>query len=256
MFTQGVHAESCHLRRIFIPNSAIFVRHPGCGAISAAPSSRSWPEWRSRQAQRLRSRRSWRRRARPRASLRCRRSSRWRLCRWRLRRWTPTPVPPADRPAGLAQETVPAATVPTAPATRQLAAAGARSSCDDLSNSFLAPRCQLGKAGKSRMARTARAAGARAAAISTGGADAGPQPTTVAAAGPAVTANEADVRRSRPSDRCRPRSRSRPRTNRCRAGRSQLPKPRRRRRHPTGSGLFSLLHAPTRTGGGAWAMSW
>ena len=73
-----------------------------------------------------------------------------------------TPVA-ADRLAGLAQEIVPTPRVSPAPALRQLAAAGARSDCDDLSNSFLAPRCQVGKAGKSRAARTAlrRARGPR-----------------------------------------------------------------------------------------------
>jgi hypothetical protein len=166
------------------------------------------------------------------------------------------PLNVADRPAGLAQETVPATAMPAAPATRQLAAGGAGISCDDLANSFLAPRCQLGKAGKSRLAHTARAAGARAAALSTGAADAGPQPTTAAAAEPAVMANEATA--AQPAEPSVPakkpvKTAHKPMPSReVATAEAAPPAP----APATGSGLFGLLHAPTRTGGGAWAMSW
>jgi hypothetical protein len=165
----------------------------------------------------------------------------------------PTPVPPVDRPAGLAQETLPAAPVPAAlAAARELAAARARISCDDLSGSFLAPRCQASKAGKSRTARTARAAGARAVAISTGGADAGPQPTTAAAAKPAVAANEAAV--VPPAERPVPVKKPVKTAHKPMLGREATTAA--AARPAPGSGLFGLFHQPTRTGGGAWAMSW
>jgi hypothetical protein len=165
-----------------------------------------------------------------------------------------SPMPPAGGPAGLAQETVPTPRVSTAPATRQLAAAGARSACDDLSSSFLAPRCRLGKAGKSRMAHTAPAAGARTPAISTGGADAGPQPTTAVAAGPAVTANEPEV--AQPAERAVPAKKPVKTTHKPMSGRELATAGAAPPAPATGFGLLSLLRAPTRTGGGAWAMSW
>jgi hypothetical protein len=164
------------------------------------------------------------------------------------------PLAVADPPAGLGQVSVPATTLPTTPATGELAAGRGRSVCDDLSGAFLAPRCQAGKAGKSRMARTARAASARAAAISTGGADAGPQPITAAAAGPATAADEAAV--AQPAERPVPAKKPVKTANKPMPGRDvasaeaapAVPAP--------SSGLFGLLHAPTRTGSGAWAMSW
>ena len=116
-----------------------------------------------------------------------------------------TPVPPAAGPVGLAQEIVPARMVPTVPPTRELAAGSARVWCDDLSNFFLAPRCQQGKAAKSRMAHLARTARARAAVVSIGGADAGP-PSTAAAPGPAVAANDAAV--AQPAERPVPAKKS------------------------------------------------
>ena len=159
----------------------------------------------------------------------------------------------ADRLAGLAQEIVPTPRVSPAPALRQLAAAGARSDCDDLSDSFLAPRCQVGKAGKSRAARTARAAGARAAVTSTGGADAGPEPTTAVAAGPAVTANEV----AQPAERAVPAKKPVKQAQKPMPGRKVVTaEPAPATATATGFGLVSLLRAPTRTGGGAGAMSW
>jgi hypothetical protein len=159
------------------------------------------------------------------------------------------PVPPPG-PVGLAQETVPARLVPTVPPTREHAAGSARVSCDDLLDSFLAPRCQQGKAGKSRMAHLARTARARA--VSIGGADAGPPPT-VAAPGPAVAANDAAV--AQPAERPVPvkkpvKTAHKPMPGReIAAAEAAAPAP------ATGFGLFSLFRAPTRPGGGAWAMS-
>jgi hypothetical protein len=78
----------------------------------------------------------------------------------------------------------------------------AQASCDDLSGSFLAPQCQLGKAGKSHTIRTAHAAhdaGNIVATLPIGRADsalqAGPQEAVVREASPresgSVTTNEA-----------------------------------------------------------------
>jgi hypothetical protein len=56
---------------------------------------------------------------------------------------------------------VPAAMTRPIPVTEQFAASRPQISCDDLSGSFLAPQCQLGKTGKARkshMTRSARAA--------------------------------------------------------------------------------------------------
>jgi hypothetical protein len=159
------------------------------------------------------------------------------------------PVPPPAGPVGLTQETVPARLVPTVPPTREHAAGSAPVSCDDLSDSFLAPRCQQGKAGKSRMAHLARTARARA--VSTGGADAGPQ-ATAAAPVPAVAANDAVAQ---PAERSLPAKKPVKTTHKQMPGREVAaaeaapPAPARE------FGLFSLFHAPTRTGGGAWAMS-
>jgi hypothetical protein len=161
-----------------------------------------------------------------------------------------TPVPPAAGSVGLAQETVPARLVPTIPPAPELAAGSARVSCDDLSDSFLASRCQQGKAGKSRMAHLARTARARAAAVSIGGADAGP-PTAAPAAGPAVAANDAAA--AQPAERPVPAKKPVKTTHK------QMPA---REVAAAGAaapasefGLFSLFRAPTRTGAGAWAMS-
>ena len=160
-----------------------------------------------------------------------------------------TPVPPAAGSVGLAQETVPARLVPTIPPAPELAAGSARVSCDDLSDFFLASRCQQGKAGKSRMAHLARTARARAAAVSIGGADAGP-PTAAPAAGPAVAANDAAAQ---PAERLVPAKKPVKTTHKQMPARevaaagAAAPAPE--------FGLFSLFRAPTRTGAGAWAMS-
>jgi hypothetical protein len=164
-----------------------------------------------------------------------------------------TPVPLAERPLVLAQKSVPATAASTAPATRELATARARSSCDDLSDSFLAPGCQLGKAGKSRVARTARAAAARAAAISSGGADAGPQPTAAATAAPAVAASEAAV--AQPAERPVPAKKPVKTAHKAMPGREVATADAAPPAPATGFSLFSLFHQPTRTGAGAWAMS-
>jgi hypothetical protein len=51
---------------------------------------------------------------------------------------------------------------------------GAQGACDDLAVSFLMPRCQRGRPGKSKIARAARAAGHRAATLALGRIEATP----------------------------------------------------------------------------------
>jgi hypothetical protein len=91
-------------------------------------------------------------------------------------------LPPLDQAADLkatrvADEVVPAATLARAVVTERAAASRAQATCDDLSGSFLAPQCQLGKAGKSRSTHMARARHAAAQAGPPEGAsrEAGPQ---------------------------------------------------------------------------------
>jgi hypothetical protein len=78
----------------------------------------------------------------------------------------------------VADEAVLAATLARAVATEPAAAARAQATCDDLAGSFLAPQCQLGKAGKSRSPRAAHAphdAGNRVGTVTVGHADAAAQ---------------------------------------------------------------------------------
>jgi hypothetical protein len=163
-----------------------------------------------------------------------------------------TLMPPAAGPIVIAQETVPARLVPMAAPTRELAAGSARVSCDDLSDSFLAPRCQQGKAGKSRMAHLARTERARAAAVSIGGADAGPPPTA-ASAGPAVAANDATA--AQPAERPVLAKKPLKTVHKQMPGREVAAAEAAPPAPAPGFGLFSFLRAPTRTGAGAWAMS-
>jgi hypothetical protein len=103
-----------------------------------------------------------------------------------------TVLPPIDQAAdlkatGVAEEGLPAATIARAVATERAAASRAQAACDDLSGSFLAPQCQLGKAGKSRATHTAHAphdAGNRVATVAIGRADAAPQEAAPREAGP------------------------------------------------------------------------
>jgi hypothetical protein len=73
-----------------------------------------------------------------------------------------TALPPVDQAADLkrtkvADEVVPTAALARAVPTEWAAASRAQAGCDDLSGSFLAPQCQLGKAGKSRSTHKAHA---------------------------------------------------------------------------------------------------
>ena len=160
-------------------------------------------------------------------------------------------------PAGLAQETVPATTMSAAPATRQLAAGGAGISCDDLGK--LLPRTPLSarqsrqvalgahrpcgrRAGRRYLDRRRRRRspadhGGRRRAGSHGKRSrraAQPAEPSVPAKKPVKTAHKPMPSREVATAEAAP----------------PAPAP------ATGSGLFGLLHAPTRTGGGAWAMSW
>jgi hypothetical protein len=144
------------------------------------------------------------------------------------------------------------------------AATRAQAACDDLSGSFLAPGCQLGKAGKSRQARAARAARSRVAGIPIGRADAAfeagsdraaaPQ-LTLAAEGAALAANaavpvQAAERPVAPAKKP-VKTAPKPAPGRDIATAEAVPAA-----PAPGFGLFGLFHEPPRTGSGAWAMSW
>lgn len=92
-------------------------------------------------------------------------------------------VPPVDRTADLAanskatspaDEGVPGRNIGRAVVSERAASAHAQASCDDLSGAFLAPQCQLGKAGKSHAAHAGHEAGTRIGSVSLGRADVAP----------------------------------------------------------------------------------
>lgn len=112
-------------------------------------------------------------------------------------------VPPADKAAdikaasvadaGMPAATIPAAAMARAVATERAAAAHAWASCEDLSGSFLAPQCQLGKTGKSHATHTARPAhdaGNRVATVSIGRPDGAPEARPQGAASRAAAPQE------------------------------------------------------------------
>jgi hypothetical protein len=68
------------------------------------------------------------------------------------------------------------------PVTERAAPSRPPAACDDLSGSFLAPRCQLGKTGRSHAARTAHPASGRVAAVPIGRVDPGMEAEPQAAA--------------------------------------------------------------------------
>ena len=86
----------------------------------------------------------------------------------------PTPTDQAiDKAAdlertGLADEGRPAATMARAVATERATSWRAPAACDDLSGSFLAPQCQLGKTGRAHPMHPAYEAGNRVATVSIG----------------------------------------------------------------------------------------
>jgi len=141
----------------------------------------------------------------------------------------------------------------------------AQASCDDLSGSFLAPRCRFGKAGKLRVTRSARPAHPRVGAVPIGRPDAAFQVEQQGAAASrsapaaetapaAVAANEASsvLPPEKPAAKKPVKSAHKQAPSRDNAGANSLaaaPLP--------GFGLFGpFFHEPPRNGHGAWAMSW
>ena len=109
-------------------------------------------------------------------------------------------APPVDRTADLAadlkatsptDESVPARTTVRTIAAERAAAAHAQASCGDLSGAFLAPQCQLGKAGKSHTAHVAHEAGTRVTGVSIGRAATSPSAPAAEAEATVVAADEA-----------------------------------------------------------------
>jgi hypothetical protein len=121
-------------------------------------------------------------------------------------------APPVDRTADLAadlkatsptDESVPARTTVRTIAAERAAAAHAQASCEDLSGAFLAPQCQLGKAGKSHTAHVPHEAGTRVAGVSIGrtsaAVQAGPQDAATPAAAQDPAPRMAAASRSAPA---------------------------------------------------------
>jgi hypothetical protein len=162
--------------------------------------------------------------------------------------------------ARIADESVPAVTAQAAPMTGEAAPSRPQTSCDDLSGSFLAPQCQLGKAGK-HQARAARAAHSRVATIPIGRPEASlevgqqeseaPQSAPAAQTAATVATNEVPPG---PSDGPAKKPvkithKQPPNREIASSGPSVAPS-------TAGFDLFALFHEPTRTGNGVWAMSW
>jgi hypothetical protein len=155
----------------------------------------------------------------------------------------------------------PAVTHATA-VTDRAAGSHAGGSCDDPSGAFLAPQCQLGKTGKSRMMRATRAPASRVATVPVGRADAGleAEPQNAEAAPPSAAAATAfAMNEAPPLPRARPAA---PAKKQITMAQRQAPI-----RDPAGAAppaaapspgfdLFALFHEPSRTGSSAWAMSW
>jgi hypothetical protein len=178
----------------------------------------------------------------------------------------------------LAEEGIPAATMARAVATERAFASHAQAVCDDLSGSFLAPQCQLGKTGKSHAAHAAHDAGNRGATVSIGRAEAAPQveppeaapretsqelPRKVAVSRPAgaaktaataVATNEAPAAVMPPSKQAasvkkpaKIAQKQAPSRDVASADSPAAPP-------SPGFNLFALFHQPPRTGNGFWAM--
>jgi hypothetical protein len=174
-------------------------------------------------------------------------------------------LPPSDKAARPAGESVPATLARAAAVTGQADPSRAEAACNDLSGSFLSPQCRLGKTGKSRKsrmtrmtrmtraARAARAAGYQVATVPIGHADeAGPKRAAASGAASAadtaaaaVATNEAPtvVQPEKPAPAKRP----------VKTAHKQAP---RRNFDAPAAAPFGLFHEPSRTGSGAWAMSW
>lgn len=97
-------------------------------------------------------------------------------------------LPPAEKVAAVTDDVRPtvAAITLADPVTERAAPSRLPAACDDLSGSFLAPRCQLGKTGKSHAARTAHPASSQVAAVPIGRVDPGLEAEPRTAAAPRV----------------------------------------------------------------------
>jgi hypothetical protein len=159
--------------------------------------------------------------------------------------------------ARIADDGMPAMMAQAAP----VAGEGSRpqTSCDDLSGSFLASRCQLGKTGK-HLARTARAARSRMAEIPTGraeaGLDDGPQGSGASRSSPAGEAAAAFATPEAP-----PRPPAAPVKKPVKIAHKPPPNPEIATSAPSaapptpGFDLFGLFREAPRTGNSLWAMS-
>jgi hypothetical protein len=213
-----------------------------------------------------------------------------------------TAVPPLDKGADSkaadksADDGISATMARSTPATDRAAVPHAQISCDDLSGSFLAPQCQLGKtgkAGKSHMTRSERAAASqRVVTVSIGRADATVQVDQQNAEPQKAEPQRAEPRRSEPQrSEQQQAAASRPAaavpaavaTNEAPtvlapekpAAPAKKPVQTVHKQPPSsapgrdnagadtvaatplsGFSLFRLFHEPPRTGTGVWAMSW
>jgi hypothetical protein len=171
-------------------------------------------------------------------------------------------LPPSDKATRPAGESVPAPLALAAAVTEQADPSRAEAACNDLSGSFLSPQCRLGKTGKSRLtrmtrmtraARAARAASYQVATASIGRADeagakraaASGSASAAETAAAAVATNEAPtvVQPEKPA----------PAKRRVKTAHKQAPN---RNFDAPAAAPFGLFHEPSRTGSGAWAMSW
>jgi len=173
----------------------------------------------------------------------------------------------------------PAAMAHASAVTDRPASGRASISCDDLSGAFLAPQCKFGKAGKSRMTRSARAAHAasrQVAIIPIGRSEAplqvepqGAEPQKAALSRPAPAAESAPGAVATNADPAMPAaekpaaSAKRPvkTAHKQAPGRDVASADTRVSTPSPGFGLFGAFHEPPHSGNGgagsrAWAMSW
>jgi hypothetical protein len=156
----------------------------------------------------------------------------------------------------IADESVPAMMAQAAPLIGEGTRSRPQTACDDLSGSFLAPRCQLGKTGK-HLARAARAARSRMAEIPIGDAQAGlevgPQGPEASRSSPAGETATAFATSQAPPEA--------PAKKPVKIVHKKPPNPEFATSAPLaapptpGFDLFGLFHEPPRTGNGVWAMS-
>jgi hypothetical protein len=188
---------------------------------------------------------------------------------------------------GLADEGMPAATMARAAVTARATSWRAPAACDDLSGSFLAPQCQLGKTGKAHPMHPAHEAGNRVATVAIGRSEppaelreAAPRetgsqelPRKVAASRPApaaetaataVATNETSTPMTPPSKPAvpvkKPAKTAQKQTPNQQTPNQQAPGRDAASAEPPatapshGFDLFALFHQPPRTGNGFWAL--